>query len=216
MDKNKKLKGMKRLETRKLGRQDVEILNISPAYVGYFRIDAYQLRYRRFDGEWSEARDFELFERGHSVAVLPYDARTDQVVLIEQFRMGAMASDSPWLLEIIAGMVEDGETDEDVAHREADEEACCVLTELESISKVYVSPGGSSEASQIYCGKVDISTINHDYAGLADEGEDIRIHIASYDETVMALNTGKICSAPAVISLQWLQLNRVRLRKKWA
>ncbi len=212
---NKKSKELSKLKISQFDRQDVEMLHHSSAYVGYFRIDAYQLRHKRFDGEWSEVRNLELFERGHSVAVLPYDAQTDQVVLIEQFRMGAIASDSPWLLEIIAGMVEEGEIHEDVAHREANEEACCKLTELESISKVYVSPGGSSEISQIYCGKVDISTISHDYAGLADEGEDIRIHIASYDEAVVALNTGKICSAPAVISLQWLQLNRARLRKKW-
>ncbi len=212
MDKYKKIN---KLETSKFNRQDVEILDHSPAYAGYFRIDAYQLRHKRFDGEWSEARDFELFGRGHSVAVLPYDAQTDQVVLIEQFRMGAVASDSPWLLEIIAGMVEEGESYEDTVHREAVEEACCELTELESIGKVYVSPGGSSETAQIYCGKVDISTIKLGYAGLDDEGEDIRIHITSYDEAVAALNTGKICSAPAVIGLQWLQLNRARLRKKW-
>ncbi|MBL4851079.1 MAG: NUDIX domain-containing protein [Gammaproteobacteria bacterium] len=206
---------MSKFKASKFNQQDVEILNRCLAYAGYFRIDAYQLRHKRFDGGWSEARDFELFERGHSVAVLPYDPQTDQVVLIEQFRMGAIASDSAWLLEIIAGMVEDGESHEDTVRREAVEEACCDLTTLESISNVYVSPGGSSETCQIYCGKVDISTIKHDYAGLADEGEDIRIHITSYDEAIAALNTGKICSAPAMIGLQWLQLNRARLRQQW-
>ena len=199
-----------------LDKKDVEVLDYSVRYAGYFRIDGYQLRHKRFDGEWGAPRDFELFERGQGVAVLPYDPQTDQVVLIEQFRMGAIASETPWLLEIVAGVVEEGESLEDVAHREAVEEAHCTLSELEPISQVYVSPGGSSETTQIYCGKVDVSTISHAFAGLAEEGEDIRVHIVSYDEAVTALNTGKVFSAPAVISLQWLQSNKARLNEKWA
>jgi len=197
-------------------RSDVEVLDHSARYKGYFRIDGYQLRYKRFDGEWSVPRNFELFERGHGVAVLPYDPQTDQVVLIEQFRMGAIASETPWLLEIVAGVVEEGESLEDVAHREAVEEAHCTLSDLVPISQVYVSPGGSSETTQIYCGKVDVSTIWQGFAGLAEEGEDIRVHIVSFDEAVMALNAGKVFSAPAVISLQWLQLNKACLNEKWA
>ena len=203
------------VESVGLSENDVEVIDYRVAYSGYFRIDAYRLRHRCFNGEWSEPRDYELFERGHGVAVLPYDPQRDQVVLIEQFRMGALASAEPWLWEIIAGIAEEGESPEAVARREAMEEAHCKFSALESVGKVYVSPGGSSERTQIYCGKIDISTISDAYAGLDEEGEDIRIHTVSYDEAVTALNAGKICSAPAVISLQWLQLNKARLQQKW-
>lgn len=196
-------------------KDDVRLIEYQNAYSGYFRIDRYRLSYRRFDGDWSKLQDFELFERGHGVAVLPYDPDTDELLLIEQFRMGAIASETPWLLEIVAGMVEEGESHEDVAHREAYEEARCQLMALESVAKVYVSPGGSSETTQIYCAKIDISQINSDSAGLDEEGEDIRIHRVSYDDAMSALASGSVCTAPAVIALQWLQLNKQRLQQRW-
>ncbi len=197
------------------GADDVDIIDKKPAYSGYFRIDRYHLRFRRFNGQWSQARDFELFERGQAVAVLPYDPVSNQLVLVEQFRMGAVASGSPWLLEIIAGIVEPGEALEDVARRESMEEAHCALMDLEPITKVYVSPGGSSESVQLYCARVDTSAIHQQFAGLEEECEDIRIHVVSYDEALRLLDEGKIISAPAVIALQWLQLNKVVIQQKW-
>ncbi|MBL1292774.1 MAG: NUDIX domain-containing protein [Thiotrichales bacterium] len=194
---------------------DVNVIDRRNVYSGYFCIDAYKLAYRRFDGDWSEPQDFELFERGHGVAVLPYDPHTDQLVLIEQFRMGALASGSPWLLEIIAGVVEKDESHEEVAHREAREEANCQLITLEPIAKVYVSPGGSSETTQIYCAKIDSAGLSNGIAGLDEEGENIRVHKVSYDEAMAALASGRVCSAPAVIALQWLQLNKRRILNQW-
>lgn len=198
-----------------MDKENVKIIDQRNAYSGYFRIDAYRLTYRRFDGEWSQPQDYELFERGHGVAVLPYDPHTDQLVLVEQFRMGALASENPWLIEIVAGVVEEGESHEDVAHREAHEEANCTLLALEAIAKVYVSPGGSSETTQIYCAKVNSSSISSDIAGLDEEGENIRVHTVSYAEAMSALASGKVCSAPAVIALQWLQLNKARIQAQW-
>ncbi|NOX27826.1 MAG: NUDIX domain-containing protein [Gammaproteobacteria bacterium] len=198
-----------------MNKDDIRLIDYRNAYSGYFRIDAYRLSYRRFDGEWSEPQDFELFERGHGVAVLPYDPHTDQLVLIEQFRMGALASGSPWLLEIIAGVVEKDESHEEVAHREAREEANCQLITLEPIAKVYVSPGGSSETTQIYCAKVDSAGLSNGIAGLDEEGENIRVYKVSCNEAMAALASGKVCSAPAVIALQWLQLNKQNLQDRW-
>lgn len=199
-----------------MNNDDVKVIGRRNAYAGYFRIDAYRLSYRRFNGDWSQAQDYELFERGHGVAVLPYDPVTDELVLIEQFRMGAIASKAPWLLEIIAGVIEDGESHEDVAHREAYEEAHCRLLALEPVSKVYVSSGGSSETTQIYCAKIDSASLSNEFAGLDSEGEDIRIHKMSYVDAMAALDSGKVCSAPAVISLQWLQLQKTYLLEKWS
>lgn len=205
----------KAVPTARLTVDDVDVIAREPCYQGYFRIDAYRLRHRRFDGEWSDERRLELFERGHGVAVLPYDPVTNQVVLIEQFRVGALHSHQPWLLEIVAGVVEQGEAHDAVARREACEEANCTITELEPVCCFYVSPGGASESTRLYCGRVDSSAISSDSAGLAEEGEDIRVHIVDVDKAFAAVAGGEICTAPAIITLQWLQLNRDRLRRKW-
>ncbi len=129
----------------------VEIIERTTPYRGCFRIEAYRLRHQRFGGGWTEVMTRELFERGHAAVVLPYDPARDVVVLIEQFRIGAYAAGrGPWLIEAVAGIVEPGEEPEDVARREAMEEAGCAITALEAIGTVMPSPGGSSEILHLY------------------------------------------------------------------
>ena len=73
----------------------------------------------------------ELFERGDAVGVLPYDPVTDSAGADRAVPPGRHPRQhSPWMLELIAGVVEPGESDEEVAHREAMEEAGCELSEL--------------------------------------------------------------------------------------
>lgn len=141
-----------------------------------------------------------------------YDPKTDEVVLIEQFRVGAIkAKHSQWLLEIVAGAIERGETASDVAYREAKEEAGCDIQELIKISEFYTSPGGSSEKITLYYGKVDASGLGGIH-GLDHEGEDILVSVVPLDEALEKINRGLIESAIPIVALQWLALNRERLR----
>ncbi len=157
----------------------------------------------------------EIFERGHAVAVLPYDPVRDEVVLIEQFRVGAIDFPAdPWLVEIVAGIIDEGESAEEVAHREMAEEAGCVIEALEHVCDYLVSPGGATESTALFCGKVDAAGVGGIY-GLADEGEDIKVSAVSYDEVVAMLGSGRIKSASPIIALQWLMLHRERLRQQW-
>ena len=101
------------------GAQDVRVLSSEPAYDGHFAVRKLTLQHRCFAGGWSEPLTREVFDRGDAVGVLPYDPITDSLVLVEQFRPGALRGEqSPWMLELIAGVVEAGESDEDVVHRE--------------------------------------------------------------------------------------------------
>ena len=127
----------------------IEVLEKIPAYRGYFRVDSYRLRHRRFDGGWTPVLEREVFERGHAAALLPYDPRRDEVVLIEQFRVGALAAGlDPWLIEIVAGIIEPGEAADEVARRETHEETGLNVGRIERIAEVFVSPGGASETSR--------------------------------------------------------------------
>jgi ADP-ribose pyrophosphatase len=158
----------------------------------------------------------EVFERGHATAVLPYDPVRDVVVLIEQFRAGAYAAGSdPWLIEIVAGIIEESESPDAVARREAVEEAGLTLSELQPIGEVFVSPGGSTETVTIFCGRCDASTAGGIH-GIDDEDEDIRVIVQPFVAAFADLGAGRIRSAPAVIALQWLALNRAELRARWA
>ena len=193
----------------------VEIVDKTVCYDGFFRLERYRLRHRLFSGAWSRVLTRELFERGHAAAVLPYDPALDAVVLVEQFRIGALeAPGSPWLLEIVAGIIDPGETPEDVVRREAVEEANCQIEALIHIYDYFVSPGGTSECISLFCGKVDATGAGGLY-GLAAEEEDIRVTVVPFAEAIAQLHAGKINSAAPIIALQWLQLNHAQLRARW-
>ena len=145
------------------------------------------LQHRCFAGGWSEPLVREVFERGDAVGVLPYDPVTDSLVLIEQFRPGALrGDDSPWMLELIAGVVEAGESDEQVVHREAMEEAGCELSELCPIATVLPSAGACTEQVRLFCGRVSSAAIGGVH-GLQHEGEDILVHSVVAREALQML-----------------------------
>jgi len=194
----------------------VEILERTQAYGGFFTLDRYNLRHRKHDGGWTPPLVREVLERGRTVALLPYDPVRDAVVLIEQFRIGAYTAGlDAWQTEVIAGVIEPGEAAADVARREAVEEAGCRVTDVERIGSVLLSSGASSEVSEMFCGRVDSAGVGGIH-GLAHEGEDIRVSVVPAVEAIAQMNDGAVISGYAVIPLQWLALNRERLRSEWS
>lgn len=196
-------------------KNDVEIIARETLYRGFFSMDLYRFRHRLFNGEMSQEVRREIFERGHAAVLLPFDPERDEVVLVEQVRIAAYdTSDTPWLLELVAGMIEDGETVDDVARCEAMEEAGIVVKRTKPVLSYLASPGGTSERSSIMVGEVDATTANGIH-GLADENEDIRVHVVSREQAYQWVEEGKIDNAASVIALQWLQLHYKELIHEW-
>lgn len=196
---------------------DVEIIKKVRKYQGFFALDQYQLRHKLYAGGSSDVLTRELFERGHAVGVLPYDPKTDSIVLIEQFRPGALHSGTgPWQLELIAGMFAENEVPLEVAIREAKEEANLdlVAENTVKIMDFLPSPGGTSESIQLYCAQVDSKNVSGVY-GLENEGEDILVHVVSREKANNLLAEGKILNAATIIALQWLALNIETLNARW-
>ena len=194
---------------------DVNVLRQETVFQGYYRVDRYQLKHRRHDGGWTETMIREVFERGHAVAVLPYDPIRDEVVLIEQFRIGAYAAGvGPWLLEVVAGIIDAGETLEAVARRETREEAGLEVQELKPIASFMLSQGAVSETVQLFCGRVDAADAGGIH-GLDHEHEDIKVSTVRFAEIRPFLDQGRISNAVALIALQWLLLNRDSVRELW-
>ena len=187
-----------------------KLIKSEPKYQGFFKVDLCHLKHDAYEGGEVEVKR-EIFHRGDAVGVLLYDPSKDKVVLIEQFRIGALKEENPWLLETVAGMVEQDESITDVAQRECKEEAGVDVHHFEPVHSFYSSPGGCSEKIHVLCGLVD-SDQAEGYHGLEHEGEDIKVLVVGFDEIHDLMVSGRICAAIPVIALQWLQLNRDRLR----
>ncbi|POU01154.1 MULTISPECIES: ADP-ribose diphosphatase [Enterobacteriaceae] len=196
-------------------KNDVEIIARETLYNGFFSLERWRFRHRLFNGEMSGEVTREIFERGHAAVLLPYDLVRDEVVLIEQIRIPAYeTSETPWLLELVAGMIEEGESVEDVARREAVEEAGLQVGRVKAFMSYLASPGGTSERLSLMVGEVD-ATQAKGIHGLVDENEDIRVHVVSREQAYQWVEEGKIDNAASVIALQWLQLHYEKLRTEW-
>jgi ADP-ribose pyrophosphatase len=197
------------------GAQDVRVLEDQAVWSGHFSMRRLTLQHRRFAGGWSDPVVREIFERGDAVAVLPYDPSTDSLVMIEQFRPGAVrGDDSPWMLELIAGVVEAGEGDEEVVHREAMEEAACELSELLPIATVFPSAGACTEQVRLFCGRVSKAAIG-ELHGVQEEGEDILVHSIPRADALQMLADDRIPNGHTLIALQWLHIHGASLRERW-
>ena len=195
---------------------EVQVLERTTPYRGYLRIDHYKLKHKVFDQGWSNELSREVLERGECVGLLPYDPERDEVVLLEQFRIGGYTAPnaSPWQIEIVAGVIEPGHLPEETAHREAEEEAGISISELEPMMRYLSSPGCTSETLELFCGCVDAEGIGGVY-GLAEEGEYIRVFTVTAEEAFTMLDRGEICNAMTIIAIQWLKLHHDMIREKW-
>jgi len=200
--------------TSEFNQRSVKIKSIEPVFQGFFKINQFKFTHALFDGGQSDEVCREIFERGHAVAVLPYDPVENKVVLIEQIRIGALATkQSPWLLEVIAGMMDKQEDKEQVAIREAEEEAGLTIKELLPMLSYLSSPGGTSERIYLYLGIVDCKNVGGIF-GLKDEQEDIKVHVFDYNDAIELLNNGDLDNAATVICMQWLALNKSKIDTK--
>ncbi|AWB68181.1 ADP-ribose diphosphatase [Saccharobesus litoralis] len=197
------------------GHDDLVIEDKTTNYNGFFNVNTLTFRHKLFAGGWSGSVKRELFERGNAVIVLPYDIERDQIVMLEQIRIGCIAnSDKPWMLELVGGMVEPGEQNEEVAHRETEEEAGLKLRNLMPMVNYLSSAGGTSERLYLYAGQVDSSKAG-DICGLDYEDEDIKVHVVSRQQALQYMNDGVIENAATIIALQWLELNLDKLKNAW-
>lgn len=195
--------------------KDVEILERKKGYKSFIEVQELKLRHRLFSGEWSKELSRTLVNRKAAVGVLLYDAHQDRVVLINQFRVGALSEQNPWLMEIVAGMFEGDESPEKVAHRETQEETGSKIMQLIPIVEFYPSPGGSSEKIHLFCAQIDSAQLSEGVHGNASEDEDIFVYIMPRGRAYQMLQEGKIINSISIIALQWLQLNIDEVKAKF-
>jgi ADP-ribose pyrophosphatase len=200
-----------------MNRNDVVLETRETLLDGFISIDCLHLRHRLFAGGWTDLLQREVKLGGEVAAVIPYDPVRDELVLIEQFRIGPFTAGDPepWLTEIVAGMIEPGENAAELARRETLEETGCTIGRLEKIMDFYSTPGGSAQRIALFCAEVQTASASGIH-GLAAEGEDIRVFTRSTDEALAMVQSGTIRNAISIIGVQWLALNRDVQRRRWA
>jgi len=200
---------------QQFGHDDFELIERESCYQGFFKLQRFHFRHRRFDGSWSREVTREIFVRGNATCVLPYDPVEGCVVLLEQFRVASiLETQSPWLIELIAGINEEGEQPEEVARRESKEEADLELGEMRKICEYLVSPGGTTEKVALFCARVNCKGVGGVF-GLEAEDEDIKVHVVKLEEALEMVSNGLINNAAAIIALQWLALNKESINTEW-
>lgn len=194
----------------------IEVLAEDELHDGFFRLRRVTLSHETFAGGMSAPISREVLDMRRAVAVLLYDPDRDEVVLIEQFRIGATVhAEGAWVLELVAGIVEPGESDADVAHRESMEEAGCMISELAPVHEYMVAPAATTERIALFVARVDAGDAGGIH-GVVEEGEDIRVIVMSADEAIAeAMPGGRINTTTPIIAMQWLAANRERLRESW-
>jgi ADP-ribose pyrophosphatase len=200
---------------------DVEVRSEQRGWNGRFPLDVVRFRHRRFDGEWSGLKKWEVWRRGRAAAVLPYDPVADVVVLIEQFRLPALAAGlDPVLVELPAGLCDDGEAPETTARRETVEEMGLEVGALQRIGGFLLTPGGSDELCELYVGRVQAPPADADgiagHAGMASEHEDIRVRVWPAAKAIEAALAGQFPNSVAAIGLLWLAARHAALREEWS
>lgn len=192
---------------------DVEVQITDQVHRGHYQIKIHTLRYKKFSGEWSEVFQREQVQVPNSSAVILFDPDLDTVVMIEQFRCGPLGDPTlePWLLEVVAGYIDEGESPEASVMREAKEEAGVEIKQLIPIHQYYTSPGGLSERTWIYCGIIDARDVGGIH-GLDHEHEDIKVHSLQFPKVMALLDQGLLTSSSTLIALQWLKMNHDQFR----
>ncbi|MEO8243829.1 MAG: NUDIX domain-containing protein [bacterium] len=193
---------------------DVKVAEMRQPYAKFFALQEYDVAWRRFDGGMSETVTRAAFVSGDAVTVLPYDPARDRVLVVEQFRAGpwARGDAQSWQIEAIAGRIDPGETPEQAARREAVEEAGLRLDRLVEVGRYYPSPGAVSEYLYSYVALTDLPDGSAGVFGEADEAEDIRGHLISFDRLMDLVASREIENAPLILTALWLQRERSRLR----
>lgn len=194
------------VEHASYNKQDVEVTSRETLFKGFLQVEKVSLRHRLFKNTgYTAVLQRELIHRPEAAGVLIYNDQQQRFALIEQFRVGALDDQqSPWQLEIIAGVLDGDESPETCIRRESLEESGCQLDQLQHLFSFYPSAGACSELFHLYAAQADLPEQGGIF-GVADEGENIQLHLFDYADLSRLLTSGRLANAPVIMALQWLQ-----------
>ena len=187
-----------------------KVTNKKNLYDGFFKMNEVSLKYKKYDGSWSNEIKRELFGGAQVSAVLPYDPIKKEIVLIQQFRPGTISRNTNnYLKEIVAGIIDPGESPEIAAKRECLEETGYKIKNLTSIQGYYPAPGSSESFYHLFLGEVD-SKNEKKIMGLDSENEDILVESYNINQVKKMMQNGELINGLSLIAIQWFFLNIIK------
>ncbi len=189
---------------------EYEIIKKDRLFSEFFKVDRVEVKHDNFKNEdQSLVRRYHL-QRPEAAAIILENITTGDIVMVEQFRYSSLkkSSTNGWSLEIIAGLVDEGETALQCAIRETFEETGYQVKSLEFVFTYFASIGISDELVHLYYGQVESVDKIAEGGGLAHENEDLAIREVSLEELIEGIRTGKINDGKSIIGIQWLLLKK--------
>ena len=171
----------------------------------YFKVEEATVSYQKFDGTMSPVvRRLDLV-RGDAVAAILFNKKRQRVILVSQFRYATLSRGTGWMTEVIAGLIDNGETPEDAVKREILEEAGYETETLERIFSFYPSPGITSERVILFYAETSGGDPVAKGGGLDHEDEDIQVLELPLEDALQQVECGEIADAKTIIGLMWLR-----------
>ena len=190
-------------------RSKLKITDRKRVFDGWNTLDVLTVEALDDDGV-SRRHEREVLDHGPVVAVLAYDPDRRQALLARQLRVPLLLTgDDPFLLEACAGLIDAGETPDDAAIREAEEELGLHLEAVRKVGAVYPSPGALTEKMHLFLATYGLNDRRSDGGGLDHEGEHIEIIEMPLDELFKMARAGAIADAKTLILVQMLILQGV-------
>ncbi len=172
-------------------------------YSGFFRLRRLTVSHELFGGGMSAPLEREVLEHGDVAAAVLFDPILDKLVMIEQFRVGAYAAGlNPWLLDIVAGRIENGQSPRETIVREIGEESGLTPLSVEPIGTYLTAPHLSNERVHLFCALVDATKVIGTH-GVLVEGEDIRPLVIDRTDMLRLMQT-RTLSLWAGLALGWI------------
>jgi nudix-type nucleoside diphosphatase (YffH/AdpP family) len=157
-----------------------------------------------------EAEKRPLVEHPCGSAVLPYDPARRVALTVRQTRLALLHCGRPSVIEVIAGVDEDGDFAA-TARREAMEEGGVKLGEIDKVATVWTDPNSSTEQVHLFLAEYHAPDRVAEGGGLAEENERLTVAERSIAEIWQEITSADEADAKTLLLFQALRLRRPAL-----
>ncbi|HEY0898832.1 MAG TPA: NUDIX domain-containing protein [Sphingobacteriaceae bacterium] len=152
----------------------------------------------------------EIYFRPDGAVLLLYNLKNKTMLFTRQFRLVAgLRGPENEILEACAGIIDPGESPEEAAIREGEEELGYRVDSVEKIMSAYSTPGGVTEMIHFFIGEYHEGMKVNGGGGVEHEGEDIEIVELTFEQVRTKLKNKEFNDAKTIILLQHLQIKGI-------